>query len=125
MMESSVVHKQNDSASVCTTTRHDGSSEDADRNFRFGVCMAIASRILLSALLANLPHAVEISTCEYKYKLLARGKSLSVSDFVMAGLSPNPWVESRSLFSSGTQLCSIIRITTMDRYADVSGEITI
>ena len=56
----------------------------------------------------------KIPTDECKYKILARCKSLSVSDVVMVGLSPNLWARSRSLF-----VLSIIRTATMDRYAVV------
>jgi hypothetical protein len=70
------------------------SSESVDRNFRLG--MAIASRILLSTLLMNLPGAdhTKISTNACCNKLSARGKSLSVNDLTVAGLAPNSWVNS-------------------------------
>jgi hypothetical protein len=45
-------------------------------------------------------------------KILARGKSLSVSDLMVAGLAPNLWVDSRSLFSN--IISSIIRRTAIN-----------
>jgi hypothetical protein len=50
-------------------------------------------------------------------KPLARGKSLSVSDLVVTDVIPNLWDGSRSLFSS--VISRIIRITIVDRYANV------